>query len=43
MARLVDPRAVTEATLDTVLTRLYDALGVPDGDEPESELRRRAT
>jgi hypothetical protein len=41
MARLVDPRAVTETTIDTVLTLLYDALGVP-GDE-ETELRRRAT
>jgi AcrR family transcriptional regulator len=30
MARLVDPRAVTEATFDTVLDLLYDVMGVPD-------------
>ena len=41
MARLVDPRAVTETTIDTVLTLLYDALGVP-GDEA-SDPSRRAT
>jgi AcrR family transcriptional regulator len=32
MARLIDPRSVTDATLDTVLALLYDAWGVP-GDE----------
>jgi AcrR family transcriptional regulator len=30
MARLVDPRAVTEATLDTVFDLLYDAMGALD-------------
>ena len=30
MARLIDPRAMTDATLDTVLALLYDAWGVPE-------------
>jgi AcrR family transcriptional regulator len=32
LARLIDPRSVTDATLDTVLALLYDAWGVPEDD-----------
>jgi AcrR family transcriptional regulator len=38
--RLVDPDAVTEQTLDTTLSFLYDAMGVADASESPQQRRK---